>query len=109
VGIICTLLAIFHLPAASAYASSILYGLALAMMMPLMMSVPYEFNLHYTEDQISNIMISSTISAGVYSTLTGELMKITPDMYHYSMLGYSAITLVFFLWIMRTLREEGSS
>lgn len=53
-------------------------------------------------------MISSTISAGVYSTITGELMKITPDMYHYSMMGYSAITLVFFLWIMSTLREEGS-
>jgi hypothetical protein len=109
VGIIGAILTILHLPVASTYLSSILYGVALAMMAPLMMSVPYQFGLHYTGDQISNMMISNTISAGVYSTLTGELMKITPDMYHYSMLVYSTIILVFFLWITKMLREEGTN
>jgi hypothetical protein len=108
VGIICAVLTVLHLSVASAYLSSILYGVALAMMAPLLMSVPYEFGMHYTGDQISNVMIWSTISAGVYSTLTGTLMKISPDMYHYSMLAYSALIVVFFLWIMETLREEGT-
>jgi hypothetical protein len=52
-------------------------------------------------------MIASAASALLYSNLTGTLMDITPDMYHYSLLVYSIIVLVVVLWVMDVLSEEG--
>jgi hypothetical protein len=90
----------------SAYLSSILYGIALSMGFPLLLSISHEYGIHFDGDAISNMMISCTISVGVYSTLTGILMKSTPEMYHYSMLGYSVLMLLIFFAIMYMLRKE---
>ena len=78
------------------------------MIFPLLLSISHEFGIYFTGDQISNMMISVTISMGVYSTLTGELMKITPNMYQYSILAYSLIFLLVFAVIMNVLREEST-
>ena len=99
-------MSILHHPTESAYLSSTLYGMALSMCFPLFLSISHEYGIHFDGDAISNMMISYTISVGVYSTLTGVLMKSTPEMYHYSMLGYSVIMLFIFFAIMYMLRKE---
>jgi hypothetical protein len=105
-GAICVVMSILHHQMESAYLSSILYGIALSMGFPLLLSISHEYGIHFDGDAISNMMISCTISVGVYSTLTGILMKSTPEMYHYSMLGYSVLMLLIFFAIMYMLRKE---
>ena len=77
------------------------------MIWPMILSLPAEFGLRYEPGQISNVMIASAASALLYSNLTGTLMDITPDMYHYSLLVYSIIVLVVVLWAVDALNEEG--
>jgi fucose permease len=105
-GGVCVVVSVLHHPLESAYLSSILYGLTLSMGFPLLLSISQEFGIHFNGDAVSNMMISCTISVGVYSTLTGILMKSTPEMYHYSMLGYSLILLIICFVIMHVLKTE---
>jgi fucose permease len=105
-GIVCVTASVLHHPAESAYLSSILYGLTLAMGFPLLFSISHEFGIHFNEDAVSNIIIACTISTGVYSTITGSLMKITPEMYHYSMLGYGVLLVIMYFFIMNMLKTE---
>lgn len=105
-GAICVVMSILHHPTESAYLSSTLYGLTLSMCFPLLLSISHEYGIHFDGDAISNMMISCTISVGVYSTMTGILMKSTPEMYHYSMAGYSVLLLLIFFAIMYLLKKE---
>ncbi len=73
---------------------------------PLLLSISHEFGIHFNGDAISNIIIACTISTGVYATITGVLMKITPEMYHYSMLAYNFIFLIIYFFIMHVLNTE---
>lgn len=107
-GVVCFILTVAHMFSAATYLSSILYSIGLAMMWPMILSVPTEFGLQYESGQVSNVMIASAVSSLLYSNLTGTLMDITPDMYHYSLLVYSIIVLVVVLWVMDVLNEEGS-
>jgi fucose permease len=70
-GIVCVIASVLHHPLESAYLSSILYGITIAMGFPLLLSISQEFGIHFNGDAVSNIIISCTISTGVYSTITG--------------------------------------
>lgn len=52
------------------------------------------------------MMIGVTISAGVYSTLTGELMKLDVNMFCYSLFAYSIILFGVLVVILKTFWEE---
>jgi hypothetical protein len=79
-GMACSILVINHY-SLSAYISSTLYRTALTMVFTLLLSIPHKFDLHFTDDKISNMI---TISTGV-SALTVELMKMEPNAYQYSL------------------------
>jgi hypothetical protein len=91
----------------SAYLSSIMYGITLTMIFPLLLSIPLEFGLYLTDGQISNIMIWVTLATGV-SALTGGLMKIGGDAYVWSLLGWSVVLFGLLLWVMWKLKDERS-
>lgn len=107
-GTVCFILSVDHMFYAATFLSPTLYGIGLAMMWPMILSAPTEFGLRYEPGQVSNVMIASAASALLYSNLTGTLMDITSDMYHYSLLVYSIIVLVVVLWVMDVLKEEGN-
>ena len=46
-GILVTLLAIWHYPTAATYLCSILYGITLSQLFPLLLSIPSEFNIKF--------------------------------------------------------------
>ena len=92
----------------SVYLSSILFGISLSMVFPLLLSIPHEFEIYFTAEQISNILIGITISTGTLSPLTGLLMKIEPNMYHYSLLGYSLILFCILKGVISTLKAEST-
>ena len=70
-GLVCVTMSMLHQTMASVYLSSILYGITLSMIFPLLLSISHEFGIHFSADGISNMMVFSTISTGVYSALTG--------------------------------------
>ena len=90
-GIICALLALCRFPAAASYLCSILYGITMSNLFPLLLSLPSEYNIYFNGSQISNMMVSTTISSGVFSSLTGLLMKWDLNMFFYSLLVFSLI------------------
>jgi hypothetical protein len=89
-GMACNLFAVKHYLSLSAYISAILYGTTLTIIFPLLLSIPHEFGLHFTGEQISNMMLLVTISMGI-SGLNGELMKRDPNAYQFSLFGWSVI------------------
>jgi MFS family permease len=104
-GLVCILLAIFHFNTLSAYISSILYGITLNMIFPTLLSIPQEYGLHFTDGQVSNMMILVTLSLGI-SSLTGELMKMDLNTYQYSLFGWSVVLFGVVAVVMRILEEE---
>jgi MFS family permease len=104
-GLFCILLAIFHFNTLSAYISSILYGIALNMIFPTLLSIPQEFGLHFTGEQISNMMILVSFALGAPS-LTGELMKMDLNAYQYSLFGWNIILFGVVMMVMKILEEE---
>jgi MFS family permease len=104
-GLVCILMAIFQYNSLSAYFSSILYGITLAMIFPLILSIPHEFGLHFTGEQISNMMIWVTLAMGL-SSLAGELMKMDLNAYQYCLFGWSIVLFAVVTMVMRILREE---
>jgi fucose permease len=105
-GGICVLLVMGSHSLSASYLCSILYGISLSQLFPLLISVSSEFNLHITGGQVSNMMIATTVSSGVFSSLTGVLMKLDLDMFFYSMLAFSLIFFTCAKKIVATLREE---
>lgn len=105
-GVICVLLVIFHYNSISAYLSTILYGITLTMIFPILLSIPLEFGLYLTDGQISNFMIWVTLATGL-SSLTGELMKMGIDAYIFSLLGWSVVLFGVLVVVIGILREEG--
>jgi fucose permease len=104
-GMACAIFAINHYYSLSAYISSILYGTTLTMIFPLLLSIPHEFGLRFTDRQISNMMVLMTISNGV-SAFTGELMKIDLNAYQYSLFGWSILLFGIVAVVMRMVGEE---
>jgi hypothetical protein len=78
------------------------------MLFPLMLSVSHEFGIYFTPHQISNMIIGITISAGIFSTPTGILMKLDPNMFFYSLLAYSIFLTVLLLFVLSIFRDEAS-
>ena len=104
-GLVVVLLVLFKYASLSAYISSILYGITLSMIFPLILSIPHEFGLHFTDSQISNIMIWVTLEMGL-SAITGVLMKIDLKSYQYSLLGWSVMLFGLLVLVMKVLRDE---
>lgn len=104
-GIISVLALVLQHPMESAYLSSILYGITFSTLFHLFLSVSKDFGIYFNEDQTINI-ISFMVSTGIFSNITGKLMKNNVEMFHYSLLAYSLILVVLFYFIMSTLREE---
>jgi hypothetical protein len=75
------------------------------MVFPLLLSVPQEFGIYFNEDQMISI-ISFMASTGVFSNITGRLMRRNVEMFHYTLLAYSIILLIVFYFLMSVLREE---
>lgn len=51
-------------------------------------------------------MSSYTMSVSILSSLMGFFMKSGPEMFHYSMLGYSPILLIVFYLIMKVMSND---
>jgi hypothetical protein len=105
-GVLSTLLAVFGFYSSAAYACSIFYGISLSLIYPLLLSVSSEFDIHFEGKQISNMMISTTISSGVFATLSGLLMKGDINMLFYSLLAFSILLFYTGKLILESLRNE---
>jgi hypothetical protein len=71
-----------------------------------LLSVSTEFDIYFEGKQISNMMVSTTISSGVFATLCGLLMKGDVNMLFYSLLAFSILLFYIGKLIMESLRNE---
>jgi hypothetical protein len=106
-GVVCSLLGLCNFPNFAAYFCSIFYGASMSLIFPLFLSVSKEFNIHFSDSQVSNMLISLTL-AGLVSSLTGELMKISLNMLFYSVLAYGVVLFITGRMTLETLRKESA-
>ena len=104
-GVVSTFLSIGGMPMAAAYFCSLFYGFSMSQLFPLMLAVSSEFNLFFSDSQIANMVISTTVSP-LLSSLTGELMTYGADFFFFSVLCYGVGLFVVGRMIMAGLSAE---
>jgi hypothetical protein len=90
---------------AAAYFCSIFYGFSMSQLFPLLLAVSSEFNIFFSESQIANMVISTTVSP-LLSSLTGELMAYGADFFFFSVLCYGVGLFVVGRMIMAGLSAD---
>ena len=79
------------------YISSMLYGLSLSSIYPLILTFPIEAGLNLEDKQISNIVMAGVISEGVLTMSVGWMMKY----FHVNSLFYSLLFFAIAMWLTR--------
>ena len=79
------------------YLSSMLFGMSMSSIYPLILTVPIEAGLALEEHQTSNIVMVGMISEGVLTMCVGWLMK----WFHVNMFFYSLIFFALMMWFIR--------
>lgn len=72
--LICSLLQEMDMLHAGLLFGSFSFGASCSALFPLLLSVAGEHGIRFQPEQIANMMIASSLSAGLVTTLTGKLM-----------------------------------
>ena len=84
-------------PTVTCYVCSILLGLSLSSIYPLIFTFPIEGGLTIDNNQATNIGTAGVISEGVLTMIVGLLMQY----FHVNMLLFSLTFIALLLWILR--------
>jgi hypothetical protein len=104
-GVICCLVAWGGEVGVLPYLGAVFYGFSMSQLFPLLLGVSREFGISFTDGEVANMVISTTISP-LLSTLTGVLMAKGVNWLFFTLLLYGTVLYAVSRMILENLEKE---